>query len=285
MSSTFNQKVAVVTGAGSGIGRALAEGLAGRGARLALSDVNEAGLDEAAAAARALGATVHTARLDVSDRDAFGTYAQAVAGHYGVVHQVYNNAGIAGETRPLAESSYRVFDQVLGVNLWGVIYGTREFLPHLLASGDGHVVNISSLNGFLGQPSMTAYCTSKFGVRGFSEALRAEMHAGGHPVRVTVVHPGGVQTNISTAALAGAGPLSAADRTRAERRARIYNEHLLKMPPADAARIILDGVAAGKERILVGRDAAATDVLVRALPALYSRLVAWWERRTFGEAG
>ena len=281
--SAVRGKVAVVTGAGSGIGRALAEGLAARGARLALSDVNEAGLAETADLARSAGATVHTAPLDVGDRAAVAAYAQAVAGHYGTVHQLYNNAGVGDLATPLVETDYAVFDRVLGVNLWGVIHGTKEFLPHLVASGDGHVVNVSSLNGFMGQAYMTAYCASKFGVRGFTEALRAEMRAGRHPVRVTVVHPGGVQTNISNAALARSGGLTPERRARAERRTRVYNETLFRTTPADAARTILDGVEADRERVLVGRDARAVDVGVRLFPAFYSRVVAWWERRTFGE--
>ena len=280
--SRFQNQVAVVTGAGSGIGRALALGLAERGARLALSDVRPEGLAETADRARDAGAEVHTAPLDVSDRAAFRAYAADVAGHWGVVHQLYSNAGIGGTPRPLHQTDDDAFDRVLDVNLWGVIHGTRAFLPHLIASGDGHVVTISSLNGFMGQAYMTAYCASKFAVRGFSEALRAEMRVEGHPVGVTVVHPGGVQTNISTAALAAAGPLSAEERARAEHRTRVYNETLFRTPAAEAARVILDGVAAGKGRVLVGRDARAVDLGVRAFPSLYTRVVAWWERRTFG---
>ena len=280
--SAVRGKVAVVTGAGSGIGRALALGLAARGARLALSDVDGATLAETAERARATGAAVHTAPLDVSDRQAVGAYAQVVAGHFGVVHQLYNNAGVGDLATPLGETDYAVFDRVLAVNLWGVIYGSREFLPHLIASGDGHLVNVSSLNGFMGQAYMTAYCTSKFGVRGFTEALRAEMRVEGHPVRVTVVHPGGVQTNISTAALEKSRSLSRVAQERAERRTRVYNETLFRTPATDAARTILDGVEAGRERVLVGGDARAVDLGVRLFPTVYSRVVAWWERRTFG---
>ena len=282
--SRFQGKVAVVTGAGSGIGRALAGELARRGARLALSDVDEATLDATAKRCRVLGAEVHTAQLDVSDREAMAAYASAVAAHVGTVHQLYNNAGVAGTAQPLTDTGYDVFDHVLGVNLWGVIYGSREFLPHLIASGDGHLVTISSLNGYMGQANMTAYCASKFGVRGFTEALRTEMIAAGHPVQVTVVHPGGVKTNISNAAFARAGELSPEDRRRAEHRTRVYNEQLFRTSADEAARIILDGVAARKTRVLVGSDAKAVDTLVRAFPALYSRVVAWWERRTFGDS-
>ena len=191
--STVRRKVCVVTGAGSGIGRALAGELARRGARLALCDVDEAALEQTAAL---VGGEVHTQRLDVADRHAVVAYADAVAQRFAVVHQVYNNAGIAF-SRSVLESDWADYERVLAVNLWGVIHGTKAFLPHLIASGDGHVVNVSSLNGILAQPGMSHYCTSKFGVRGFTEALRMELARDRHPVRATVVHPGGVRTNIA----------------------------------------------------------------------------------------
>jgi short-subunit dehydrogenase len=158
-----------------------------------------------------------------------------------------------------------------------VINGSKEFLPHLIASGDGHIVNISSLNGLMGQASMTGYCSTKFAVRGFSESMRAEMIFHRHPVRVSVVHPGGVKTNIATAALAAAGTAGDEDT----RRARVYNEKLLRLPAAKAADIIVAGVAANRPRIIVGNDARLVDLMVRALPRSYPRLSAWWSRRVF----
>lgn len=275
--NSVRDKVAVVTGAGSGIGRQLAFELARRGARLAVSDVDEAGLAATAARAEALGAQVHGARLDVTDRAAVLDYATTVAGHFGVVHQVYNNAGVAGGG-PVLESDWADYDRILGVNLFGVLHGTKAFLPHLVASGDGHVVNVSSLNGIMGQASINAYSASKFAVRGFTEALRAEMMLAGHPVEVTVVHPGGVRTNIATAALEHSrahGEVTPAD----EARMRMYNEKLLRMPAEQAARIVLNGVEAGKPRILVGNDAKVVDLLVRLFPARYPRIAARMQRR------
>ncbi|MEA2303275.1 MAG: hypothetical protein QOH43_555 [Solirubrobacteraceae bacterium] len=271
-------KVCVVTGAGSGIGRALALGLARRGARLALSDVDEVGLDATAEAARAAGAEVATQRLDVSDRDAMTTYAEAVAAHFGVVHQLYNNAGIA-HSRTVLESDYAEYERVFGVNLWGVIHGTKAFLPHLIASGDGHVTNISSLNGYLAQDEMSHYCTSKFAVRGFTETLRIEMLQAGHRVGVTVVHPGGIKTNIATAALDAARSFGLEVTAEHEERRRMYNEKLLKMDPAEAAEIIVKGVEADKPRVLVGNDAKAVDLLVRLFPARYPKLSLALQRR------
>ena len=276
--SSVSGKVAAVTGAGSGIGRALALGLARRSAGLALSDVDVTGLQETAGAARALGAEVFAERLDVADRDAVLVHADTVAGRFGVVHQVYNNAGIAF-SRPVLESDWEDYDRVLGVNLWGVIHGTKAFLPHLVASGDGHVVNISSVNGYLAQPKASHYCTSKFAVRGFTESLRAELLQAGHPVRVTVVHPGGIRTNIASNAVRAAHErgleLTAAD----EARRRFYEEKILKMDPAAAAETIVAGVEAGKPRVLVGSDAKALDALVRLLPSLHQRLLLAAERR------
>ncbi|MEU6466560.1 SDR family oxidoreductase [Streptomyces sp. NPDC046976] len=282
--STVTGKVAVVTGAGSGIGRSLAAELARRGARLALSDIDGSGLAETVAQVRSLGAEVHTARLDVSDRAAVESYATTVAEHFGVVHQVYNNAGIGGGGGSVLETDWSVYDRTIAINLFGVVHGTKAFLPHLIASGDGHVVNISSLNGIMAQPTLSAYCAAKFGVRGFTETLRTEMLAGRHPVRVSVVHPGGVRTNIATAALDAARGRGIEIPARQLARARVYNDKLLKMPARQAATIILDGVEAGRPRILVGRDAQVADLLVRLFPRLSPKLTVLFERRLFGKA-
>lgn len=282
MTADFAGKAAVVTGAGSGIGRQLALGLARRGARVSVCDVNDAGLAETEAALKALGAPdVHAAHVDVSDRQGVLEYAAEVAARFGVVHQVYNNAGVAGGGRSVLDGDWEIYDLVLGINLMGVIHGTKAFLPHLIASGDGHVINVSSLNGFLAQPTLSAYCTSKFGVRGFTETLRTEMLAARLPVKVTVVHPGGVKTNIANANVAHAEALGI-ELTDADRaRTRAYNEKLLRMPPEKAARIVLDGVAAGRPRILVGPDARLLDRLVRLAPARYPKLSVLLERVLF----
>jgi len=269
-------KVCVVTGAGSGIGRALATELARRGARVAISDVDGRGLEETE---RMLGdADVHAQLVDVSDREAMEAYASAVAQHFGVAHQLYNNAGIAFR-RSVLDSDYADYERVFGVNLWGVMHGTKAFLPHLIDSGEGHVVNVSSLNGYMAQPEMTHYCTTKFAVRGFTESLRAEMLAARHPVQVSVVHPGGVKTNIADAALKAAKELGLPVSADDERRRRLYTEKLLKMDPAEAARIIVDGVEAGRARILVGNDAKFVDAVVRLLPSRYPKLAVALERR------
>jgi NAD(P)-dependent dehydrogenase (short-subunit alcohol dehydrogenase family) len=278
--SKFTGRVAVVTGAGSGIGRALALELARRGAKLALSDIDEASARETAKLAEALGAETHADQLDVSDRAAFLAYAEHVAGHFGAVNQIYNNAGIAF-SRTVAESELSDYDRVLGINLFGVIVGTKAFLPHLLASGDGHVINISSLNGIMPQPELSAYCTAKFGVRGFTETLRMEMLAAKAPVRVTVVHPGGVKTNIASKAAAAERAAGNEPTQRELDQQKLYEEKLLVMPPEKAAEIILDAVAKDRGRVIVGNDAKVVDVLVRAMPGKFQKAALKYMERAF----
>jgi NAD(P)-dependent dehydrogenase (short-subunit alcohol dehydrogenase family) len=272
---TVRGKVAVVTGAGSGIGRALAIELSERGARVTGCDVDEMGLKETATRCRG---ELHTAVVDMGDRPAVQDYAADVAAHFGEVHQVYNNAGIAFSA-PVADSDWSDYERVFRVNLNGVIHGTQAFLPHLIASGDGHVVNVSSLNGYLAQPGMSHYCTAKFAVRGFTETLRAEMLLDGHPVRVSVVHPGGVATSISDNALALARDAGLQVTAAQEARNKTYREKLLKMDPAKAARIIVDGVEKGRVRIRVGNDAIMIDHLVRLMPATATRVGVYLERQ------
>lgn len=269
MPTTFTDRVAVVTGAGSGIGRALALELAGRGAKLAVSDINEATANETAELVRARGGDAIADRLDTADREAWDAYASHVVEQFGAAHQIYNNAGIA-LGRSVADSTMADYERVLGINLFGVINGTLAFLPHLIASGDGYVCNISSLNGIMAQPEMSHYVTAKFGVRGFTESLRMEMQVHGHPVGVSVVHPGGIKTNIATAELERAKAEGKA-HPDGDKRTKFYNEKLLKMPPEQAAKIIVNGVQKRRMRIIVGRDARFMDLVQRAAPTLIHR--------------
>src|SRR5882757_4357607 len=195
----FTDRVAVITGAGSGIGRALALELAGRGARLALSDIDEVAVADTAAHCEKAGAQAKGYRLDVADRAAVTAHADAVAAEFGQVNLVVNNAGVA-VMATVEEMSYADLDWIVGINFWGVVHGTKAFLPHLIASGDGHLVNVSSVFGFVGVPTQSAYNATKFAVRGFTEALRQEMLIEKKPVGVHCVHPGGIDTNIARAA-------------------------------------------------------------------------------------
>ena len=264
--TSISGKVAVVTGAGSGIGRALACDLARRGARLAISDIDANGLAETVKQVRVIGADVHDARLDVSDRAAVLRYADDVVAHYGVVNIVINNAGIAF-TGDIEQMSFEQIERVMDVDFWGVVNGTKAFLPHLIASGDGHVVNISSVFGLLAVPGQSAYNAAKFAVRGFTEALRQEMLINGHPVRVTCVHPGGIKTAIArnAGAVDGQDPAALAD---------FFDSKLAKTSPESAARTILRAVIGNRPRSLVGLDARIIDLLVRTTGPGYQRLVA-----------
>jgi len=260
----FAGKVAVVTGAGSGIGQALAIELGRSGAKVAISDVDTEGLAQTEEQLKAIGAPVKADRLDVTERAAFLAYADAVAEHFGKVNQIYNNAGIAF-TGDVEVSQFKDIERVMDVDFWGVVNGTKAFLPHLIASGDGHVVNVSSVFGLFSVPGQAAYNSAKFAVRGFTEALRQEMILAGHPVKVTTVHPGGIKTAIARNATAAEG----LDR---DELAKTFDKRLAKTTPQRAAEIILDAVRKNKARVLVGPDAKVLDVLVRVTGAGYQRL-------------
>ncbi|OBG66865.1 acetoin dehydrogenase [Mycobacterium sp. E3298] len=260
----FAGKVAVVTGAGSGIGQALAVELARSGAKVAISDVDLEGLAETEARLKAIGAEVKADRLDVTEREAFLAYADAVREHFGKVNQIYNNAGIAF-TGDVEVSQFKDIERVMDVDFWGVVNGTKAFLPHLIASGDGHVINISSVFGLFAVPGQAAYNSAKFAVRGFTEALRQEMVAAGHPVAVTTVHPGGIKTAIARNATAAEG----LDQAQL---ASLFDKRLAKTSPQRAAQVILEAVRKKRARVLVGTDAKVLDVMVRVAGPYYQQL-------------
>jgi NAD(P)-dependent dehydrogenase (short-subunit alcohol dehydrogenase family) len=195
----FAGRVAAVTGAGSGIGRALARQLARQGASLALCDVDAAGLAETVAGSEGFGVKVTSRIVDVADRADVYAWADEVVADHGAVHVVVNNAGVAlGAT--VESMSYDDFEWLMNIDFWGVVHGTKAFLPYLKASGDGHVVNVSSVFGLISVPTQSAYNAAKFAVRGFSDTLRMELEIEGAPVSVTTVHPGGIKTNIARSA-------------------------------------------------------------------------------------
>ncbi|MBH0123451.1 SDR family NAD(P)-dependent oxidoreductase [Rhodococcus sp. CX] len=264
--SEFAGRVAVVTGAGSGIGRALAVALAAKGARLALSDVDTVGLAETVRRAENLGADVHSTHLDVTQREAVFAYADAVLERFGTVNQVYNNAGIAyhGE---FERTEFKDIERIMDVDFWGVVNVSKAFLPHLIASGDGHLINVSSLFGLLSIPGQSAYNAAKFAVRGFTESLRQEMLIAGHPVRVTCVHPGGIKTAIARNATVPDGVDQASF-------AQFFDSKLARTSPEDAAKTIVDGVRKNRARVLIGGDAKLLDAWVRLLGPSYQRVVA-----------
>jgi hypothetical protein len=269
---TLDDKVVVITGAGSGIGRALAVNCARRGSLLALSDVDEAGLAETVDLVKAAGAReVRSDRLDVADRKAFTAYADAVVTQFGRANVIINNAGVA-LAGDFSELEYPDIDWIIGVNFWGVVHGTKAFLPHLIASGDGHVVNLSSLFGLVSMPGQSMYNATKYAVRGMTEAIREEMLIAGHPVGVTAVHPGGIKTAIARNARVAANEDKQAT-------AELFDKKLAKMTPERAAEIIVNGILGDKARVLVGLDAHALHHFAKLTGSRYQDVVAAVSKR------
>lgn len=270
----LDARIAAITGAGSGIGRATAVALAKAGCALALSDVDEQGLEETVGLAKASAKTgrkvVHR-RVDVADRQQMQAWADAAAAELGGINIVINNAGV-GLAQTVENMDLEDVEWLFGINWWGVVYGTHYFLPHLRRADAGHIVNISSLFGLVGIPTQSAYCAAKFAVRGFTESLRIEL-AGSH-IGVTCVHPGGVKTEIA-------------------RRARHYDniggksrdeavatfDRVARTSPERAAADIVNGIRKGRGRVVIGADAKFLQLLPRLMPASYVKIVDWVMRR------
>ena len=265
--STVTGKVVVITGAGSGIGRALALRCARAGALLALSDWDRDGLAESVALAEQAGAQkVRQDVVDVSDRAAVATWAAGVVEELGRVDLVVNNAGVSA-TGDFTDLSYDDLDWIVGINFWGVVHGSKEFLPHLVASGNGALVNISSLFGLVSVPGQSAYNATKYAVRGLTEAIREEMLVDRHPVTVTCVHPGGIRTGISRHGRKAAG----LDAARID---ALFDQKLAKMTPDRAAEIIVRAVLKNQARCLVGMDAHVMHNLAKLTGSHYQDIVA-----------
>jgi NAD(P)-dependent dehydrogenase (short-subunit alcohol dehydrogenase family) len=260
-------KLAVVTGAGSGIGRALALNLAQRGCRVAASDINREAAAETVRRVKAAGGEARAYALDVADRDAVYAHATAVRKDFkSPANLVINNAGV-GLAATVREMKWEDFEWLMGINFWGVCYGTQAFLPQLIESGDGHVVNVSSVYGMISGPLTSAYNAAKFGVRGYTESLRIEMKAARLPVQVSCVHPGGIRTNIAASSRL-ATPDADADRARFEK----WFARITLTSPEKAAQIIVSGVLANRPRILVGPDAKAIDLVQSVVGIRYQWL-------------
>ena len=261
---------AAVTGAASGIGRALALELAARGCDLALADRDEAGLQTVAAEinrTHSQKVTVH--RVDVSEPQQIADFAQAATSAHPGLNIVVNNAGVAllGQFNEIDQAQ---MDWLMNINFWGVVHATRAFLPHLARQREAHIVNLSSIFGIIAPPGQTAYAAAKFAVRGFSESLRHELRMAASPIRLSVVHPGGVSTNIVRNSRAGAGV------TDNERRAQLIErfDAAAKTTPAAAALRIIRGIEKNQPRILIGNDARFMDLLQRLRPATYWAVLA-----------
>jgi short-subunit dehydrogenase len=259
-------RVAAITGAGSGIGKALARELAARGCHLALSDIDTALLAETARDLSGTGVAISTHEVDVARREHMEAYAEAVMARHGGVQLLFNNAGVAlverAEHIPLED-----FHWLMDINFWGVVHGCQVFLPLLRAADEGHIVNISSMFGLIGVPTQAAYNAAKFAVRGYTEALQQELE--GSSVRASVVCPGGIRTQIAARARmpdrSGTIPGRSQLTQSFERMARTSAER--------AAQLIVGGVLKDRRRILVGPDARLVGLIVRLLPVRYPALI------------
>ncbi len=261
---------AAVTGAASGIGRALAIELAARGCDLALADRDEAGLAAVAAEiAKTHPRKVSLHRVDVGDAGQIADFAQAAITAHASLNILVNNAGVAllGQFHEIDQAQ---MDWLMNINFWGVVHGTRAFLPHLATRREAHIVNLSSIFGIVAPPGNTAYCAAKFAVRGFSESLRHELQMAASPVRLSVVHPGGVLTNIVRNSRAGTGV------TDNERRAQTIErfDAIARTTPQQAAVRIIRGIEKNQPRILIGGDARFMDLLQRLRPGTYWNVMA-----------
>jgi short-subunit dehydrogenase len=257
----LSDRVAVVTGAASGIGRATSIALAREGCDLAIADVNRAGLVETAAAITALGrrASIHV--VDVADKERMREFADEVFAEHGAVHVLVNNAGVT-VSASFDDQSLTDWEWIVGINFWGVIYGCKFFLPYLKQADEAHIVNLSSLFGLVGVPLQSAYCATKFAVRGFSEALWVELKD--QNIGVTSVHPGGVRTNIAKSARTSNAPLKQQAIGIIER---------FSVSPERAARRIVSAIKKNKMRQLVTRETYLVDALKRVSPTVAQRVL------------
>lgn len=255
----LNGKLAVVTGAASGIGRALSIGLAAKGCNLALVDMDQAGLE--ALRAQIDGVRVTTYIADVGDRERMKALADQVAAAHDGIHLLINNAGIGYEAA-FPQTSLEAWDKVMGVNLWGVIHGCHFFMPHLAKVPRAHIVNLSSLFGVIGMAGQTAYCTSKFAVRGLSESLWEELRDTN--IGLTVVHPGGVATNIMKR--------SEGDDPELLKRISSWFERNA-IPPERAAAQIIGAIQSGKPRLMITKEAVFGDLVKRVFPVFGNKLM------------
>lgn len=261
----FKGRVVVVTGAGAGIGRQLAIQLAAQGAKLALIDIDQGGLEETVELAGISANSVMISARDVTDREAMGECAAATLAQFGHVDAIFNNAGVL-YSGTVEDSDYPDIEHVMNVDFWGVVNGSKAFLPYIIASDRGSIVNISSAFGLMAAPGYSAYNSAKFAVRGFTESLRQEMFLHHRQVAVTCVFPGGIKTSIARTARV-ATTLDHSDVVES------FESSIARTDPADAAKTILRGVERRRPRVLIGNDARIVDVLTRVASSGYQRII------------
>jgi short-subunit dehydrogenase len=262
--NNFKNKTVVITGAGSGIGKALALNFAKRGANLAIADINEVNLNETVDEAKKSGIKVFSKVLDVSKNEQVLKFAEEVKQNLGNADIMINNAGVALGKMSVEETSIENFEWIMSINFWGMVYGTKAFLPQLKKQETTVLVNVSSLFGLIGAKYQSAYCASKFAIRGFNEVLMAELED--TKIQMHSVHPGGIKTNIAKNSKGGDPKYSKSF------------EKMLVMPPERAAEIIINGIVKNKKRILIGNDAKGGDIIARIAPIT---LVNYVQRKLF----
>ena len=267
----FKNKVAAITGAGSGMGQQLAILLAKAGCHVSISDVNEKGLAETVELVKPYNVRVTSKKVNVAKLEEVRAWAEETVQNHGSVNMIFNNAGVAlGST--VEGATYEELEWIMNINFWGVVYGTKEFLPYIKKTGDGHIINISSLFGLTAQPTQSAYNATKFAVRGFTESLRQELDLENCGVSALCVHPGGIRTNIANDAR-----MSDSIRTigmNPEKSAKAFNK-LLRKPAVEAAQEMLDAVLKDQRRLLIGNDAKVLDLVQRILPTGYQKITAY----------
>lgn len=256
----FKEKIVVITGAGSGMGREYAKEFAKRDSYLALNDFDEKGLQETLKILQERGYSknITTAVFDVSSREAMHGFAGKVKKQLGAAHIIINNAGIQGKSEPIWHIDQKAFDRIMDINFWGVVYGTQEFLSQILTQKEGAIVNISSMFAFTGMPNNADYCASKFAVRGFTEALMVELQDS--PIQVHVVHPGAIKTNINK-----------------DEKSKEIAEKYLTTPPENVVRDVIKAIEKNKPRITTGRDSFRVWFISHFLPTKLINKLVWRE--------
>ena len=265
----FKNKVAAITGAGSGMGQQLAVLLAKQGCHISISDVNEKGLAETVELVKGYDVRGTSKKVNVADREQVKAWAAETVQNHGSVNMIFNNAGVALAATVEGES-YEELEWLMGINYWGVVYGTKEFLPYLKQSGEGHIINTSSIFGLTSQPTQSAYNSSKFAVRGFTESLRQELDIENCGVSALCVHPGGIRTNIANDARLSDSMKKIG--MNPEKSIKSFNK-LMRKPAVEASQEILDAVLKNKRRLLIGGDAVTVDLMQRILPTGYQKIV------------
>ncbi|PID42275.1 MAG: acetoin dehydrogenase [Proteobacteria bacterium] len=266
----LKNSVIAITGAGSGIGQALAIQCARKGAKLALSDVNLQSLEATRVLCQETRAeNILIEQVDVRDRDQVDNWAKAAENHFGEVNVVINNAGVAMNVA-FEQMKYDDLKWMMDINYWGVVHGCMSFLPLLKKAEWGHIVNVSSLFGLISIPNQTAYNSAKFAVRGLTEGLRMELEMAGYNIGVSCVHPGGIKTNIANSARMGpsVGKQLSADEFKDK-----FNKLLAKTTPEQAAKTIIDAIENNHKRVLVGLDARICDLMQRSAPTFYQKVI------------